>query len=75
MAGFYKAYLEGKRFVILTTRENSSVQPVHERMPLVLEKDEITDWLLDTGRTEAFLHKQPYQLVRRTEFEQLTLFN
>lgn len=54
MAGLYKAYPEGKRFVILTTQANSSVQPVHERMPLVLEKDEITDWLLDTSRTEAF---------------------
>lgn len=46
----------------------------HERMPLILEQDEILPWIFDNGKTEAFLHKKPCLLNRRTEFEQMSLF-
>ena len=32
---------EEDRFVILTTGANASMEPVHDRMPLILEEDEI----------------------------------
>lgn len=74
MAGFFNRCQDEDRFVILTTAANESMKPVHDRMPLVLEPDEIAPWIFDDGRMEAFLHKTPSLLERRTEFEQLSLF-
>ena len=74
MAGIYSRYENEDRFVILTTAANESMEPVHDRMPLILNKDEIMPWLLERSRTEEFLAKVPCQLKRATEFEQLTLF-
>ncbi|MBO5239370.1 MAG: SOS response-associated peptidase [Lachnospiraceae bacterium] len=74
MAGVYSRYDDGNRFVILTTAANESMKPVHDRMPLILDKDDIVPWLTERSKTEAFLAKVPCQLERTTEFEQMTLF-
>ena len=74
MAGIYSRYEDEDRFVILTTTANESMEPVHDRMPLVLEKDEIVPWLTERSKTQEFLSKVPCQLNRSTEFEQITLF-
>lgn len=74
MAGFYNRFQDEDRFVILTTGANESMQPVHDRMPLILEPDDIMPWIFDKGETKAFLHKTPCLLERRTEFEQMRLF-
>ena len=75
MAGFYRLTEKGKRFVILTTQANASMELVHDRMPLILEEDEMTDWLYQDDKTEEFLHKIPCQLDCRTEYRQLGLFD
>lgn len=74
MAGCYSRYKDGDCFVILTTMANESMQPVHDRMPLILEREEITDWIMDSSKTEEILHKTPCFLERRTDYEQLSLF-
>ena len=74
MAGCCRQYEDGARFVILTTGANASMKPVHDRMPLILEEDEIAPWILDGGQAEHILHKTPCLLERRTDYEQLTLF-
>ena len=74
MAGIYNKYGEEERFVILTTAANESMEPVHDRMPLILDEDEILPWLTESGKTEELLGKVPCQLNSSTEFEQLTLF-
>ena len=74
MAGFYSRYQDEDRFVILTTAANPSMQPVHDRMPLILEQDEIVPWIFDREKTDGILHKVPCLLERRTEFEQMSLF-
>lgn len=74
MAGFYERHPEGHRFVILTTEANSSMRLVHNRMPLILEREEIEEWLLDSKLTETFLKKIPADLERRVEYEQMSLF-
>ena len=61
--------------MILTTQANDSVSPVHHRMPLVLEKDEIENWILDDQSVEFILHKTPPELMRRTDYEQMKLFS
>jgi putative SOS response-associated peptidase YedK len=47
------------RFVILTTKANSSVVEVHNRMPLVLRKDLIDDWLLNDDLVSEILLESP----------------
>ena len=74
MAGCYRRYEDGNHFVILTTEANSSVCPVHERMPLILEHGEIEEWIFDSGRTKEFLQKVPCLLERQAEYEQMELF-
>lgn len=74
MAGFYEQCPDGGRFVILTTAANDSMRPVHDRMPLLLERDEIESWLFDSSLTERFLKKTPALLERRAEYEQMSLF-
>lgn len=74
MAGIYSRYQDEERFVILTTQANASMQPVHDRMPLLLERDEVIPWIFDGNRTGAFLCKVPYLLERRADFEQMSLF-
>lgn len=72
MAGFYQMYEDGARFVILTTKANGSMSPVHDRMPLILEKEEITEWLGEDASVERFLGKIPQKLSRRSDYEQLS---
>lgn len=74
MAGMYNRYQDEERFVILTTAANESMKPIHDRMPLLLERDEISKWLLEDGLTEAFLQKTPVMLERKTDYEQMSLF-
>ena len=74
MAGIGRRYEDGEHFVILTTAANASMEPVHDRMPLILERQEITEWMLDDTKTEGILHKVPCLLERKTDYEQLRLF-
>lgn len=74
MAGLYNRYQNEDRFVILTTAANESMKPVHDRMPLLLERDEIEQWLFENSLTESLLHKKPELLERRADFEQISLF-
>ena len=74
MAGCYDCFDGQERFVILTTEANPSVKPVHDRMPLILERNELEDWVTDDGAAEHFLHKTPVLLEREAEYEQMSLF-
>ena len=74
LAGFYGRYEDGEHFVILTTRANASMAPVHSRMPLVLEREQVRDWILDSAKTKELLGQEPPQLDRDCEYEQQTLF-
>lgn len=74
-AGFYNLEQNEDCFVILTTAANASMQPVHDRMPLILDNNEIIPWILgDLHSYDNILKKVPEQLEKSTEFEQLSLF-
>jgi putative SOS response-associated peptidase YedK len=75
MAGMYNLFNGEDRFVILTTEANESMRPVHDRMPLILREDEITDWLREDDRTQDFLRIVPPQLMREQSYEQMSLFD
>lgn len=72
LAGFYH-HGEEDRFVILTTNANPFVVPVHDRMPLILEKSEIRDWLSPEEAFRDMLAERQTPLKRRQEYEQQTL--
>ncbi len=74
MAGCYNHYADGDRFVIFTTKANTSMQPVHDRMPLILEPTDIMDWIFNFHIAERLLLKEPRQLSRKSEYEQISLF-
>lgn len=74
MAGFYREQEDGPHFIILTTAANDSVSPVHERMPLILEKEEMLPWIYDDEKVSSFLTKTSPMLERRQDYEQMSLF-
>lgn len=56
MAGIFNEFQEEKRFVILTTKANLSISDVHNRMPVILPKDKIEDWLMTEEFAIPYLH-------------------
>lgn len=75
MAGFYDLTDAGERFIVITTQANASMIKIHDRMPLILEKRQIKDWVLDDTAVNHFLRQTPVLLDRETEYEQQTLFD
>jgi putative SOS response-associated peptidase YedK len=75
MAGCYRRYEDGDHFVIFTTAANASLKSVHDRMPLLIEQDDIEDWIMDDSKTESFLQKVPALLECSTDYEQMSLFS
>lgn len=73
LAGFYKI-IDGKEyFSILTTKANTSVAPVHERMPLILEERELYGWMRGEEYAQNLLKKVPAFLKRSQAYEQQVL--
>lgn len=73
MAGCYQRFEDGERFVILTTQANPSVICIHERMPLILEENELEPWIYKDGDAEQILKKIPSLLECYQEYEQQRL--
>ena len=65
MAGLYNQYEGENRFVILTTDANGSVSDVHKRMPVVVPKERIEDWIFDFNKGDAILYGKHPDLIKR----------
>lgn len=79
LAGICRRVQEGERFTILTTKANASMREIHDRMPVVLKKDEIKGWIFSREKADKILKEIPPRLERRrsdvqAEYEQLSLF-
>ena len=44
-------------------------------MPLLLERQELEDWIMEDAAVEIILAKKPIPLNRTAEYEQLKLFS
>lgn len=66
MAGIAKSDLELSRFVILTTSANNSMAQFHNRMPVLLRKDEVADYLTSEQYCNELLQRIPYELSYRS---------
>lgn len=75
LAGFYRRFPETEedRYVILTTEANPWMEPVHPRMPLILEQNQIKAWLKEEEAMERLLATEPGELSRKAEYEQMSL--
>lgn len=74
LAGFYSLSDNKDSFVILTTAANESMIAVHDRMPVMIEKEQVKDWLYDTEKAKKLLAVPMPQLDSNREYEQLSLF-
>ncbi len=64
MAGLFNEF-EGKRcFVILTTKANDSVGDIHERMPVVLPKNRVEDWIFHFDKVNDLLFNNQPDLIK-----------
>lgn len=64
LAGIYKQFDDGIRFTILTTSANSSIESVHDRMPVILPADSIVRWSWDTVWALAHLNAVMPELIK-----------
>ena len=79
LAGIWSIFDDKLRFTVLTTAANESMLPVHDRMPLLLEKEDLSAWLLNkvpsfSNTVRAMIAKDMPQLDRIIENEQLRMF-
>lgn len=64
LAGLYKEYADGVRFVILTTAANPTVADVHHRMPVILGRDHVELWGRDEGFAKEYLVCEMPDLIK-----------
>ena len=62
---YFAGLLVDNHLVIITTDANAYVKPVHSRMPVILEKEDIDSWLKDISRTKEILSKPGIALQRK----------
>ena len=75
LAGFYDLSENRDSFVILTTAANSSMMPVHDRMPVMIDKVNVRDYLMDPSAAAQLLKEPMPELNRSSDYEQLSLFD
>ena len=74
LAGFYDLSQNRDSFVILTTSANASMKPVHDRMPVMIDKGNVRDYLKDSVAAMEMLREPMPELDRSSDYEQLSLF-
>lgn len=57
VAGFYRIHENVAESIIMTTEPNTAVSPIHDRMPLIIEKSDIDKWVLDLDFAREYLKR------------------
>ena len=73
MAGFWHEEQGTPRYTILTTDANESMEPVHDRMPVMIGRDEIRPWITDLESMSAFLDRPQVRLIREQDSGQMRM--
>ena len=74
LAGIYELTTDLPRFVVLTREANESVRCYHDRMPLLLRREELESWLVPGGAFQPLLRAEMPMLRAWKDSEQLTFF-
>ena len=72
LAGIYRPYGAENRFVVLTREANASMEPVHDRMPLILSGEEVVPWVSDAAKAGDILTKELPMLKAERPYEQIS---
>ena len=72
LAGFYREEQGLPRYTILTTEANASMIKVHDRMPVMIGRDEIRPWIEDDTRLPDFLGREQIPLACEQESGQIS---
>lgn len=59
VGGIYDEFKGQRRFVILTTAANESMQEVHNRMPLIIPEKDREAWLREREKTNTIIKQIP----------------
>lgn len=73
LAGFYREEQDKPRFTILTTEANDSMINIHDRMPLMISRNEISSWIDDDSRLPDFLSRRQTELVCEMDTGQMRM--
>ena len=63
LAGIWGEFEGKRRYTIFTTESNLAVAAVHNRMPVLLSKEQVRPWLMDTSAALGLLHAKQPELV------------
>lgn len=78
LAGIYHKEPTGDRFTILTREAEGCMTQIHNRMPLILHREEMQAWLFSKVEAKKLLDKHFTELQRRKsgvdEYQQMSLF-
>lgn len=58
LAGIYKEFEDGPRFVILTQAANEGMAAIHHRMPVVVRREALADYINDKEKAKDILSSQ-----------------
>lgn len=72
LAGFYREEQGVPRYTILTTEANGSMIKVHDRMPVMIGRNEIRPWIGDDAKLADFLRREQVPLVCEQESGQIS---
>ena len=73
LAGFFREEQGVNRFTILTTDANDSMIGIHERMPLMIRRDEIRPWIFDDAGFAGFLERKQPELICEQDTGQIRM--
>lgn len=73
LAGFFHEEQGVNRYTILTTEANDSMIRVHERMPVMIGKDEIRQWIYDDAGLSEFLGRKQPELICEQDSGQIRM--
>lgn len=73
MTGIYRQ--KEKEVVIITTKANDVMRPVHDRMPLIIPKEKVKQWLIDKDYAINLLQYQTDNLEIVSGYLQESLFD
>ena len=77
LAGIYAKDNDGGRFAILTRDAEGCMKEIHDRMPVILERESVEDWIFSETEADRLLERSFERLKRMQsdlEYEQLSLF-
>lgn len=57
LGGIWRPSEKGGEFVILTRPADSSVSPVHDRMPVIVPPERAEEWVFDLGFADALIRQ------------------